>query len=425
MPRNASGVYSLPVTAFVSASVIISGDVNSDFSDIAQALSQSLATTGVTTMAGPVRMASGAVTAPGMAFNSLLGTGFYLAAANVLGVAVASVAVAQVNVSATVSWGYSHIFNSLVSIAGAVASVGNILSTTTVTGALDITGGMIVGFTGTPVVDTLALGDANLLFDFNSGTAPRLQFDTNDRLSFTRASNIFSTIINNVTAHAVHSDRIYYNGRLDYPEVSAPSSAVASTVMMYAKDSSDVTRMFYKDDNGNEIPMGGIGYWEVIATITLTTSVATYQVNLNKTYSRLMFVGTSVAPAQTVLGQALVIQTSDNQFTDQPAFDGTGIGLENGGNGNRQTLVGGLIIDQGTWTAGDECSFTAEVMNADKVGFKSVTGYGMSVTNPGIMAMAGSNTLNTYGILNALRMVFFFSNIATGAKFTLYGQAAN
>jgi microcystin-dependent protein len=65
--------------------LIKSADMDSNFSDIATALTQSLATTGVSTMSGPFKAAAGAVAAPGITFNGAPATGFYLAGTNQIG----------------------------------------------------------------------------------------------------------------------------------------------------------------------------------------------------------------------------------------------------------------------------------------------------------------------------------------------------
>lgn len=77
MPRNSSGVYSLPVAAFVPGTTIVASQVNADFSDIATALTQSLATTGVSTMTGPIKGAAGTLAAPSYSFAAELGSGRY------------------------------------------------------------------------------------------------------------------------------------------------------------------------------------------------------------------------------------------------------------------------------------------------------------------------------------------------------------
>ena len=86
MSRNASGTYTLPVSAFSAGAVIKSADMNSNLSDIATALTQSLATTGVSSMTGPILAASGTVAAPGITFVSDTDTGFYRIADGTVGV---------------------------------------------------------------------------------------------------------------------------------------------------------------------------------------------------------------------------------------------------------------------------------------------------------------------------------------------------
>lgn len=104
MPRSGSGVYTLPESAFISGTVIQSSPVNSDFNDIATALTQSLATTGVSTMTGPIKAASGTVTAPSITFGSSTGTGFFLSAADTIAWTAAGVLAATFNSTAAVTW---------------------------------------------------------------------------------------------------------------------------------------------------------------------------------------------------------------------------------------------------------------------------------------------------------------------------------
>lgn len=81
MPRNASGTYSLPVAAYVAGTTIRSADMNSNLSDIGTALTQSLATTGVSSMTGPIKLSAGSLAAPGLTLASDTGTGWYNSAA--------------------------------------------------------------------------------------------------------------------------------------------------------------------------------------------------------------------------------------------------------------------------------------------------------------------------------------------------------
>lgn len=104
MPRNSSGVFTLAVPAFVAGNTIKSADMNSDLSDIATALTQSLATTGVTAMAAQLPLFAGSVAAPGLAFVGATGTGFWLAGANQIGWAANGVQGATFNADLSTNW---------------------------------------------------------------------------------------------------------------------------------------------------------------------------------------------------------------------------------------------------------------------------------------------------------------------------------
>ena len=116
MPRNSSGSYSLPIAAFVPGGLIKSSDDNSNFSDIATALTQSLATTGVSTMTGALIGAPGLVTSPGYTFGGATKTGFYLAGTNQIGWASNGVQGATLNSDTSVN------FAGNVTIAGSLSA---------------------------------------------------------------------------------------------------------------------------------------------------------------------------------------------------------------------------------------------------------------------------------------------------------------
>lgn len=99
MPRNGSGTYTLPQSPFVPSTTISSSAVNSDFSDIATALTGSVAADGQTTLTGALKSASGNASLPSISFASATNMGFYNAGTNKIGVAVGGVAVAQFTAS--------------------------------------------------------------------------------------------------------------------------------------------------------------------------------------------------------------------------------------------------------------------------------------------------------------------------------------
>lgn len=78
MPRNGSGSYSLPQPAFVPGTVISSSSVNSDFSDIASALTASVAADGQTPITGAFKFTSGSAALPAVTFILDATTGLYL-----------------------------------------------------------------------------------------------------------------------------------------------------------------------------------------------------------------------------------------------------------------------------------------------------------------------------------------------------------
>jgi|SRR5712671_1113402 len=76
MPRNGSGSYSLPQSAFVAGTTISSASMNSDLSDIAAALTASLPRDGQAGMTGQLKIPDGSIPAPALAFSNEPNTGF-------------------------------------------------------------------------------------------------------------------------------------------------------------------------------------------------------------------------------------------------------------------------------------------------------------------------------------------------------------
>ena len=120
MPRNSSGTYTLPVAAFVPGGLIKSSDHNSNYGDIATALTQSLATTGVSTMTGAINAAAGVASAPGYAFNGASKTGFYLSGTNQIGWTANGVQGATFNSDLSTTWAGAASFSGAIAGKGAI-----------------------------------------------------------------------------------------------------------------------------------------------------------------------------------------------------------------------------------------------------------------------------------------------------------------
>lgn len=88
MPRNGLGTYFLPQSPFVAGTVISSAAMNSDLSDIATALTGSLARDGQTGMSGQLKLPDGALANPGLSFNNETNTGLTRPSAGQIGVVI-------------------------------------------------------------------------------------------------------------------------------------------------------------------------------------------------------------------------------------------------------------------------------------------------------------------------------------------------
>src|ERR1700722_6466257 len=92
MPRNSNGIYSLPSAPFVPGTVISSSAVNSDFSDIANALTGSIAANGTTAITGQLR--SSIIAAPAYTSSLDITTGFGVSASGTAAIYVGNTTVA-------------------------------------------------------------------------------------------------------------------------------------------------------------------------------------------------------------------------------------------------------------------------------------------------------------------------------------------
>lgn len=82
MPRNGSGLYSLPEAPFVPNTAILSAEINSDFDDIADALTDSVASDGQTPITGALLAFAGSLAAPGLSWAVDPDTGRWRSGAN-------------------------------------------------------------------------------------------------------------------------------------------------------------------------------------------------------------------------------------------------------------------------------------------------------------------------------------------------------
>lgn len=256
MPRNSSGVYTLPQSPFVAGTAILSSAVNSNFSDIASALTGSLATDGSATMTGPIKATDGAVGAPGITFSSATTCGFYYVGVNQIGYSAAGVLSLTFNADGTITFLKAVTFSASVSFTDAtfpsavtfsatatfngkvvVTSALNVSGTATFSGTTTFSGDVILS-SGSPIATAcrLALSGGNLVLSRYNGTSINID-GTNQSIPGAGVSLSAS----GVSASTFYYIYVYMNSGTMTLEYSTTAYTVNSTTGIPQK-SGDSTR---------------------------------------------------------------------------------------------------------------------------------------------------------------------------------------
>lgn len=152
MPRNASGVYTLPAgNPVVPGTTIDAAWANDTLEDLANEVTNSLSRTGAGGMLAPFRLADGTVTAPGIAWLNETNSGLYRSGAGSTWMSILGVNTAQFStVGLTIPFGKALTAQGNASVAGTFAVGGHtaLASTLAVTGALTASGGVTGNVTG-------------------------------------------------------------------------------------------------------------------------------------------------------------------------------------------------------------------------------------------------------------------------------------
>lgn len=152
MPRNASGIYTLPGGNPVTPGDVIEADwANTTLEDVADALTNSLSRTGAGGMLAPFRIADGNISGPGLSYLNETNTGLYRSGSGSTWMAVLGVNVAQFStVGLTVAAGKALTVLGNASASGTLSITGatTLSSTLAVTGAITATGGVVGNVTG-------------------------------------------------------------------------------------------------------------------------------------------------------------------------------------------------------------------------------------------------------------------------------------
>jgi hypothetical protein len=226
MSRNPSGTYSLPVAAFLPGGVIKAADHNSNYSDIAAALTTSLATTGVSQMTGPIKAMQGAVGSPSYSFASSAFTGFYLAGTNQIGWTANGVLGASFNADLSVTWSGAQTITGGVTATGGISSGGALTGTSvSVPGAGSIGGNLLVGG-AIGIAGNLAISGAAAI----SGKLSLLSTDSMALANGTTAQRNVAPAIGDIRYNSTLSAIEYYNGAWIQPASFGKASATSVVV---------------------------------------------------------------------------------------------------------------------------------------------------------------------------------------------------
>lgn len=236
MARNGAGIYSLPAgNPVVTLTSIASAWANTTMSDIATALTQSLATTGVSSMTGALKGFDGTVGAPGYTFSSETGSGLYRVGAGVIGVAIGGAQVATFS-TAGLSQGAFTVTGSVIPVNGIYLPAANTLgfaSNTLLRGSVNATGnwaivapssGVALTVASTTTVATAVFGSISLGLNvglLGSGENIYLPGATNLGIGVVGAGGLFF-YTNAIQRHSINSAGAHV--------ILAPTSGSALTI---------------------------------------------------------------------------------------------------------------------------------------------------------------------------------------------------
>jgi hypothetical protein len=152
MPRNASGIYTLPGGNPVTPGDVIEASwANTTLEDVGDALTNSLSRTGAGGMLAPFRIADGTISAPGLSYLNETNTGLYRSGSGSVWMSVLGVNTAQFStVGLTIPSGRSFtnqgstFLTSTLAVTGATTMASSLI----VTGAITATGGVNGNVTG-------------------------------------------------------------------------------------------------------------------------------------------------------------------------------------------------------------------------------------------------------------------------------------
>ena len=175
MPRNSSGVYTLPSgNPVVPGTTIDAAWANDTMEDMANELTNSLSRTGAGGMLAPFRIADGLVTGPGLSYLNETNTGLYRSGAGSTWMAVLGVNTVQFStVGLTIPFGKALTAQGTASVTGTLSVTGGttLASSLAVGGAITATGGVLGNVTAASGTSTFNNVTINGNLDMDAGSS--------------------------------------------------------------------------------------------------------------------------------------------------------------------------------------------------------------------------------------------------------------
>lgn len=253
MSRNGAGTFAV-INPVLVGTLRSSANVNENFEDAGDELTNSLPINGEAGMTGQLRVTDGSLTDPGISWDSDTNTGFRRTGTDAMAWVGGGVDRATMDEN-----GKLALLGAL-SVAGGLARVSGTLPPLTLQGS----GSRILGLrnsgndTDEHVIASYRAGDGSgakgelRMVGGGANDVATLRFYLNDALVFQWTGALFTHSTD--VAFGASGIKADADGFLEFTEIATPSAPASNVVRAYAKDVSGTTRLFYQRSDGIELP---------------------------------------------------------------------------------------------------------------------------------------------------------------------------